>query len=113
MTGKSLAGAQIHARLFMRISALAIAAGQAIDIATTNAALAAGDAELNPLMRLSMSNLGSLWWLPKAAIAVFILAYVFSRRMPPPRRRVVALAAIALAMSAIVAASNLVQLVRG
>ena len=113
MTGKGRAGAQIRARLFMRISALAIAAGQAIDIATTNAALASGGAELNPLMRLSMSNLGSLWWLPKAAIAVFILAYVFSRRMPPPRRRVVALAAIALAMTAIVAASNLVQLAHG
>jgi uncharacterized protein DUF5658 len=113
MTSKHLAGVQIQARLFMRISALAIAAGQAIDIATTNAVLAFGGAELNPLMRLSMSNLGSLWWLPKVAIAVFILGYVFSRRMPPPTRRIVALAAIALAMSAIVAASNLVQLAHG
>src|SRR6516165_3214800 len=84
MTGVSAAGAQIQARLFMRISGLVIAVGQALDVATTNAVLTSGGAELNPLMRISMAKLGSLWWLPKAAIAIFILAYVFSRRTPVP-----------------------------
>jgi hypothetical protein len=100
------------ARLFMRLAGLMIAVGQALDVATTKAALASGGAELNPLMRLSMVKLGSLWWLPKAAIAGFILVYVFSKRTPPTRR-VVALAAIALAVTIIVIANNLAQLANG
>jgi hypothetical protein len=98
------------ARLFMRAVGMMIALGQGIDVATTKAALASGREELNPLVRLGMAKLGSLWWLPKAAIAGFILVYVFSKRTPPPTPRVVALAVIALAISAIVIANNLVQL---
>ena len=110
MTGVSASGAQIQARLFMRIAGLVIAVGQALDVATTNAVLASGGAELNPLMRISMAKLGSLWWLPKAALALFILAYVFSGLTPPPTRRIVALTAIVLAVSALVVANNIAQL---
>jgi hypothetical protein len=110
MTGAGFAGAQIRARLFMRISALAIAIGQALDVSTTNTVLASGGTELNPLMRISMVELGSLWWLPKAATAVFILACVFSGRMPPPTRRIIALTKIALAVSAISIAINIANM---
>jgi hypothetical protein len=99
-----------HARFLMRISALAIAIVQLLDVATTNSALASGGAELNPIMRLSMANLGSLWWLPKAAIALFILAYVFSGVARTPTRRVIALAMIVLAVSAVCVANNIAQL---
>src|SRR5215831_15803524 len=77
-----LTAPKVHARFSMRISALAIAIVQVLDVATTNAALASGGAELNPIMRLSMAKLGSLWWLPKAAIALIILACVFSGLTP-------------------------------
>jgi hypothetical protein len=110
MTGAGFAGVQIRARLFMRISALAIAIGQALDVSTTNAVLASGGTELNPLMRISMVELGSLWWLPKAATSVFILACVFSGRMPPPTRRIMALTKIALAVSAISIAINIANI---
>jgi len=110
MSGAGLAGAQSRARLFMRIAALAIAIGQAIDVSTTNTVLASGGTELNPLMRISMVELGSLWWLPKAAAAVFILACVFSGRMPAPTRRVIALTKIALAVSAISVAINIANI---
>ena len=113
MTGRGLAAVQIQARRFMRLSALAIAVGQAFDVATTNAVLASGGAELNPVMRLSMTELGSLWWLPKAAVALFILAYVFSGLTPTPTRRIIALTTIVLAVSALVVANNIVQLAAG
>ena len=109
-TGTGLAGAHIQARLFMRISALAIAIGQALDVSTTNRVLASGGTELNPLMRISMAELGSLWWLPKAATAVFILVCVFSGRMPPPTRRIIALTKMALAVSAITIALNIANI---
>jgi uncharacterized protein DUF5658 len=102
--------AQLHGRPFMRISALAIAIGQVLDVSTTNTVLGSGGAELNPLMRLSMAELGSLWWLPKAATAVFLLACVFSGRMPAPTRRVIALTKIALAVSAIGIAINIANI---
>src|SRR5215471_12023252 len=107
MTGTGLTGVQPRARLFMRISALAIAVGQALDVSTTNTVVASGGTELNPLMRISMTELGSLWWLPKAATALFILACVFSGRMPPPTRRIIALTKVALAVSAITIALNI------
>jgi succinate dehydrogenase hydrophobic anchor subunit len=112
MTGTGRAGAQSRARLFMRISALAIAVGQALDVSTTNTVLASGGTELNPLMRMSMAELGSLWWLPKAATAVFILACVFSGRMQLPTRRIIALTKIALAVSAITIAINIANVAR-
>jgi hypothetical protein len=112
MTGRGLAAVQIQARRFMRLAALAIAVGQAFDVATTNAVLASGGAELNPVMRLSMTELGSLWWLPKAAVALFILAYAFSG-LTPPGRRIIALTTTVLAIDALVVANNIAQLVTG
>jgi len=94
----------------MRISALAIAVGQALDVSTTNTVVASGGTELNPLMRISMTELGSLRWLPKAATALFILACVFSGRMPPPTRRIIALTKVALAVSAITIALNIANI---
>jgi hypothetical protein len=104
---------QIHACCLMRISAVAIAVVQLLDVATTNAALASGGAELNPIMRLSMAKLGSLWWLPKAAVGFFILAYVFSGLTRTPPRRIIALTEIVLAVSALCVASNIAQLAAG
>jgi Domain of unknown function (DUF5658) len=97
----------------MRISALVIAAVQVLDVITTNAGLASGGVELNPIMRLSMATLGSLWWLPKAAVGLFILAYVFSGRTRTPPRHIVALTGIVLAVSALYVASNIAQLAAG
>jgi uncharacterized protein DUF5658 len=108
-----LAAVQIHTRFLMRISALAIAIVQVLDVATTDAALASGGTELNPVMRLSMATFGSLWWFPKAAIALFILAYVFSGLTPTPTRRIIALTKIVLAVSALVVVNNIAQLVAG
>jgi uncharacterized protein DUF5658 len=113
MAGTGLAAAQIHTRFLMRISALAIAIVQVLDVATTNAALASGGTELNPVMRLSMATLGSLWWFPKASIALFILAYVFSGLTPTPTRRIIALTKIVLAVSALAVVNNVVQLAAG
>jgi hypothetical protein len=110
MSGAGPAVIQLRGRLFMRISALAIVIGQALDVSTTNTVLASGGTELNPLMRISMAELGSLWWLPKAATAVFILACVFSGHMPSPTRRVIALTKIALAVSAIGIAINIANI---
>ena len=110
MTDTGHLGAKRRARLFMRISALAIAVGQALDVSTTNTVLASGGTELNPLMRLSMVELGSLWWLPKAATAAFILGCVFSGRLPSPTRRVIALTKVALAVSAIAIAINIANI---
>ena len=104
---------QVRARFSMRISALAIATVQLLDVATTNAALASGGAELNPIMRLSMAKLGSLWWLPKAGVGFFILAYVFSGLTRTPPRRIIVLTAIVLAVSALCVATNIAQLAAG
>jgi Domain of unknown function (DUF5658) len=103
-------GPRFHARFSMRISALAIAIVQLLDVATTNAALASGGAELNPIMRLSMAELGSLWWLPKAAIALFIIAYVFSGVARTPTRCIIHLTGIVLVVSALCVANNIAQL---
>jgi len=107
-----MSGASPAAIQFMRISAFAIAISQALDVSTTNTVLASGGTELNPLMRLSMVELGPLWWLPKAAIGVFILTCVFSGRMPAPTRRVITLTKIALAVSAISIAINIANIAR-
>jgi uncharacterized protein DUF5658 len=112
MTFTGRAAAQIRSRRFMRISALAIAIGQALDVSTTNRVLSSGGAELNPLMRISMVELGSLWWLPKAATAALVLACVFSGHMPPPTPRIIVLTKIALAVSAISVAINIANIVQ-
>jgi hypothetical protein len=104
---------RVRARFSMRISALAIALVQVLDVTTTNAGLASGGVELNPIMRLSMAKLGWLWWLPKAAVGLFILAYVFSGLTRTPPRHIIALTAIALTVSALYVANNIAQLAAG
>jgi hypothetical protein len=56
---------------------------QIIDVITTNHALAIpGNWEANPLMALSQSHLGAVWWLPK--VAAFAVAAIVASRI---RRR--------------------------
>jgi hypothetical protein len=58
---------------------------QVADIASTNYALAIpGVHEVNPLMALSQSKLGAIWWLPKLAVVGVLSAMAFSirRRWP-------------------------------
>ena len=40
------------------------------DVFTTSTVLAAGGHEANPVMAAAMASCGSLWWLPKMAIAL-------------------------------------------
>jgi hypothetical protein len=40
------------------------------DVFTTSSVLAAGGREANPVMAAAMASLGSLWWLPKMAVAL-------------------------------------------
>jgi hypothetical protein len=58
---------------------------QVADIVTTNHALAVpGSWEANPVMAAFQSRLGSLWWLPKAAVVAWIVvaATRIRRRWP-------------------------------
>lgn len=58
-----------------RALTLLVALGQPLDILTTNRALAGtGAHEGNPVEAWLMVEVGPLWWLPKALLAVF-LAY--------------------------------------
>lgn len=47
------------------------------DIWTTNAILAAGGRELNPVIRLLQRRAGRWWWLPKLLLAL-VGAWVFA-----------------------------------
>jgi hypothetical protein len=62
-------------RLIAQGLILALALAQPLDILSTNAALAAvpGAFEGNPVQAFLMASLGGLWWLPKAALAVFFV----------------------------------------
>ena len=77
---------------------------QLADILSTNAAPAApGVSEANPLMALSQAELGSAWWLPKAAAVVLcsIAAPLLRRSWP---------LVFAVAYYAIIVGVNLAQL---
>ena len=54
---------------------IVVAMAQFVDVASTNRALAAGVGlyEANPVMGLSMTALGSFWWLPKFVIAAVLI----------------------------------------
>lgn len=62
-------------RLIAQGLILALALAQPLDILSTNAALASvpGAFESNPVQAFLMVHLGSMWWLPKAALAVFFV----------------------------------------
>ena len=53
---------------------------QLLDVFTTNRVLAAGGFEANPLMADVMARLGSLWWMPKLAIALTCALVLFQGR---------------------------------
>jgi Domain of unknown function (DUF5658) len=56
---------------------------QIADVVTTDYALAVpGNWEANPIMHLSQSHLGAVWWLPKVA-AIAIAAAVVPRTSRP------------------------------
>ena len=77
---------------------------QLADIVSTNAALAVpGVWEANPLMALSQAELGTVWWLPKAAAVVLcsITAPLLRRSWP---------LVFAVAYYAMIVAANLAQL---
>ena len=64
-----------NSRLIAQGLILALALAQPLDILSTNSALASvpGAFEGNPVQAFLMANLGGLWWLPKAALAVFFV----------------------------------------
>ena len=68
---------------------------QLVDVFTTNSVLAAGGREANPVMAAAMAGCGSLWWLPKLAVAI-TCALILSKG----RTRYVA-AAVALSLVAV------------
>lgn len=59
------------------ILALVFAVLQFLDVKTTNKALSGGGKEANPIMKKIQDRLGKYWWLPKAAIALGVVAIVY------------------------------------
>jgi hypothetical protein len=58
---------------------------QIADVITTNCALASpGNWEANPIMKLSQTHFGAVWWLPKVAAVGFaaVVAARVQRRWP-------------------------------
>ena len=64
-----------RSRLIAQIVIVALALAQPIDILITNVTLAAVPSafEINPVQAFLMATLGELWWVPKAALAVFLV----------------------------------------
>jgi hypothetical protein len=58
---------------------------QIADVVTTNRALAVpGNWEANPLMQLSQTHLGAVWWLTKIPVIVFAAVAASSSLRPWP-----------------------------
>ena len=58
---------------------------QIADVVTTNYALTVpGHREVNPIMQLSQTHLGSVWWLPKVAAVGFAAVGVPQSLRPWP-----------------------------
>jgi hypothetical protein len=55
--------------------------GQIADIVTTNLALHRGGWEINPLMALAQTYLGTPWWLPKFVLMALAGLIVLSTRV--------------------------------
>jgi hypothetical protein len=53
---------------------------EVLDVLTTIKVVAAGGAELNPLMSALMGLLGPTWWVPKAILASCVAGYFGTRR---------------------------------
>ena len=71
-------------RSWARVLALAMVIVGGLDLVSTNAALAAGQLEGNPLLRSIQSDLGPWWSLPKMAFHLalaYLVLWIPSRRM--------------------------------
>ena len=71
-------------RSWGRVLALAIVIVGGLDLVSTNAALAAGQVEGNPLLRSMQSDLGPWWSLPKMAFHLglaYLVLWIPSKRM--------------------------------
>jgi len=73
-----------------------VALAQLGDVLSTNRVLAAHVEayEANPVTRLLMEQLGAMWWLPKAALAGFILCGLAALRQSSPQLLVIAAAMV-------------------
>jgi hypothetical protein len=77
---------------------------EVLDVLTTIKVVAAGGAELNPLMSVLMGLLGPAWWVPKAILASCVAGYFGTRRSVgwPP--------VVVAVLCAIVVLNNITQL---
>jgi hypothetical protein len=93
----------------IRALLIILALGQLGDVLSTNSALAnsPGAVEANPVMHLMMTLLGSWWWLWKAAVAGFFVAFAISVRKPS-RRHLIFAGAVAK-IYIVVLVNNLLQ----
>jgi hypothetical protein len=82
----------------------AIVVLQMIDVLTTLRVVAAGGAELNPIMSVLMGLLGPAWWMPKVIFASCVAGYFATRpRVGWP-------AIVVVILCAVVALNNILQL---
>lgn len=73
-----------HLKSTVRILAIALVVIGGFDVITTNAALAAGHLEGNPLLREIQADLGPWWSAPKIGLHLalaFLILWLPSRRM--------------------------------
>jgi hypothetical protein len=82
----------------------AIVALEILDVLTTLRVIAAGGAEVNPLMSTLMTVLGPAWWVPKVILASCVAGYFATRR------RVGWPSVVALVLCASVALNNIAHL---
>ena len=85
-----------------RVLAAALVIIGGLDIVSTNAALAAGQIESNPLLRSLQADMGSWWSLPKMAFHL-VLAYLV---LWIPSKRMLATGAVVSAAYVLLAANN-------
>ncbi len=85
-----------------RVLAAALVIIGGLDIVSTNAALAAGYIESNPLMRSLQANMGSWWPLPKMAVHLVLACLV----LWIPFKRMLATGAAVSAAYILLVASN-------
>lgn len=81
---------------------------QVPDVLTTNAILASGGRELNPVIRICMRMGGNMWWVPKMALVLALAPFIAASGYPEAQGFLIALNVLYLG----VVASNLRQLRR-
>ncbi len=86
-----------------RVLAAVIVLIGGLDIVSTNAALAAGQFEGNPIIRSLQSDMGSWWSLPKMGFHL-LLAYLV---MWIPSKRMLATGAVVITVYVLLVANNL------